>query len=156
MPKIYNRLENPELQFGILHRVGREYCERVNGGKKFKEDSLTGIAGNGQFGFQSSRRKREVASMTETVDGTGLKKAKKSACRPRKMVCRLVSSAEIHRHTMDQEILAQRAAEQKKMNRRNRRNPGARQGRKQPVLITLDRQARSGRRGGLEPTCKMI
>lgn len=152
MPKIYNNLENPELQFAILHKVGREYCERVVDGKRFKADSVSLIAGDGSHGFQSRRRKREVASMTETVDGTGMKKAKKTACRPRKMVCRLVSSQELHKLTSDPEVLAQRDSEVKKQNRANRRNVAARKGRLKPITLALN--PTRGRRGGLEVTIR--
>jgi len=152
MPKVYNRLENPELQFGILHRLPREYTVRVKGVKKFSADGLAPVAGDRSHGFPSRRIPKDGSNFTKTEDGTGFKKKRHSAARPRKMVCRLVSSAEIHRLTMDPELLVQRDLEEKQKNRRNRRNSGARKGKRQPVLITLDRQVKSGRRGGLERT----
>ena len=150
MPKIYNSLENPDLQFALLHRVPREYCERVVKGKKFKEDSVSLIAGDGRYGFQSRRQKREVASMVATVDGTGFKKSKKTACRPRKEVCKLVSSAELCRLTMDPDLRDQRDKEAKKTKRAKHRNKGARLGRKQTLVFQSN--PTRGRRGGLTPS----
>ena len=151
MPKIYNNLENPELQFGLLHRVGREFCERVVKGKRFKQDEVSLVAGDGGFGFQSRRQKREVASMVETVDGTGLKKDRKTACRPRKEVCKLVSSMELHRLTMDPELKDQRDSEARKAIRIRNRNRRANYGRRKAVVLTTN--PTRGRRGGLERTC---
>jgi hypothetical protein len=150
MPLVYNKLENPSLQFAILHKIGREYCERVVDGKKFKADSVSLIAGDGRFGFQSRRRKREVSSMVETVDGTGFKKSKKTACRPRKMPCRLVSSQTLQKLAADPEILARRDTEAKKTKRASRRNGAARKGRMKPIKLALNRT--TGRRGGLTTT----
>lgn len=151
MPRIYNKLENPALQFGILWRIGREYCERVKGVKGFKSDAITEVAGNREYGFQTRRQKREVASMTLTVDKTGLKKSKKTACRPRKEVCRLVSGAELHRLTMDPELKDQRDSEARKAIRVRNRNRRANYGRRKAVVLTTN-PTRS-RRGGLERTC---
>ena len=150
MPRIYNKLENPALQFSLLHRVGREFCERVVKGKRFKEDSLTEIAGNGVYGFQSRRQKREVSSMVQTIDGTGLKKAKKTACKPRKEVCKLATSFQIYWNTLDPEEKKRRLDEQNKRIRRQTRNRKAGYGRRKAVVFTTNPTTK--RRGGLVPT----
>jgi len=150
MPKIYNRLENPELQFGLLHRVPREYCEYAKGSKPFKSDDLTEIAGNRQYGFQSRRQKREVSSMTLTVDKTGLKKAKKTACKPRKEVCKLVTSFQAYWASLDPEEKKRRKDEQDKRIRARNRNRRAIYGRRKVVVFTTN-QTR-GKRGGLTTT----
>ena len=150
MPKIYNRLENPELQFGLLHRVPREYCEYAKGSKPFKSDDLTEIAGNRQYGFQSRRQKREVSSMTLTVDKTGLKKAKKTACKPRKEVCKLVTSFQAYWASLDPEERKKRESEQNKRIRRQKRNRKAGYGRRKAVVFTTNPTTK--RRGGLVPT----
>lgn len=150
MPRIYNKLENPALQFGLLHRVGREFCERVVKGKKFKQDELSLVAGNGVYGFQSRRQKREVSSMTETIDGTGLKKSKGTATRPRKEVCRLATSFQIYWNTLDPEEQKRRQDEQRRRIRSQNRNKKAGDGRRKLVVRTTNNT--TGRRGGLTPT----
>jgi len=150
MSRVYNKLENPALQFSLLHRVGREFCERVVKGKRFKEDSLTEIAGNGVYGFQSRRQKREVSSMVQTIDGTGLKKAKKTACKPRKEVCKLVTSFQAYWASLDPEEKKRRKDEQDKRIRARNRNRRAIYGRRKVVVFTTN-QTR-GKRGGLTTT----
>lgn len=150
MPKIYNKLVNPQLQFALLHRVPREYCEYVEGSRPFKNDDLTELAGNRAFGFQSRRQKREVASMVETVDGTGLKKSKKTACRPRKEVCKMANSFQVYWAELGPEERARRVSEFKKAKRARNRNNGARHGRKQTLVFQSN--PTRGRRGGLTPT----
>ena len=150
MPKIYNLLENPSLQFALLHKVPREYCERVVKGKKFKQDSVSLIAGDGRFGFQSRRQKREVASMVPTVDGTGLKKARKTATRPRKEVCKLATSFQIYWNMLDPEEKKSRLEEQRKRIRAGKRNRKASYGRRKAVVFTTNPTTK--RRGGLVPT----
>lgn len=158
LPKIYNSLENPSLQFALLHRVPREYCERVVKGKRFKQDSLTDIAGDGRFGFQSRRRKREVASMVKTVDGTGLKNARKTATRQRKETCKLVNTFQIYWAGLDPEEKKRRQDEQRKQIRlRNlalrRANYGTRKAAKGwGEGIVFASNPTKGRRGGLTRT----
>jgi hypothetical protein len=150
MPRIYNKLENPALQFALLHRVPREFCEKVVKGKRFKEDSLTEIAGNGIFGFQSRRQKREVASMVQTIDGTGLKKARKTATKPRKETCKLATSFQIYWNMLDPEEQKRRGSEQNKRIRKQTRNRKAGYGRRKAVVMTTN--PTRGKRGGLTPT----
>lgn len=152
MHKIYNSLENPALQFALLHRVQREFCERVVGGKRYKEDSLTPIAGDGRFGFQSRRQKREVAAMVLTVDKTGLKNARKTATRPRKETCKLVNKFQIYWAELEPEERARRVSEFKKAKRAKNRNKKAREGRK--CTLVFESNPTRGRRGGLERTCQ--
>lgn len=152
MPKVYNKLENPALQFGILWRVGREYCEYVKGSKPFKNDDLTEVAGNRQFGFQSRRQKREVSSMVETIDKTGLKKKRGSVCRPRKMVCKLPTSFEVYWSSLEPEEQKRRQKEQDKRVRAGKRNRAARKGRRQTLVF--ESNPTKGKRGGLTPTVR--
>lgn len=152
MPKIYNRLENPELQFGLLWRVRREFCEYVRGSKPYKHDDLTEVAGNRQFGFQTRRQKREVSSMVQTVDKTGLKKSKKTATRPRKETCKLATSFQIYWNTLDPEEKKRRVSEQNKRIRKQTRNRKAGYGRRKAIVMTTN-PTRS-RRGGLEKTSR--
>lgn len=151
MPKIYNRLENPDKQFALLHGVRREYCEWVKGGKRYKQDSLTEIAGNGRFGFQTRRQKREVASMTVTVDKTGLKKSRKTVCRPRKEVSKLATSFQQYWAELGPEEQARRVSEFKRAKRAKNRNRRANYGRRKAVVLKTN--PTRGRRGGLERTC---
>jgi len=150
LPKIYNSLENPELQFGLLHRVRREFCERVVKGKRFKQDEVSLVAGDGRFGFQSRRQKREVASMVQTVDGTGLKKARKTATRPRKETCKLVTSFQQYWGELEPAERARRVSEFKRAKRARNRNNAARRGRKQTLVFQSN--PTRGRRGGLTRT----
>lgn len=150
MPKVYNGLENPELQFALLHRVRREYCERVVGGKKFKQDDVSLIAGDGRYGFQTRRQKREVASMVLTVDKTGLKKSRKTATRPRKEVCKLVNSFHIYWAELEPAERARRVREFKRAKRAKNRNRRAEYGRRKAVVFTTNNT--TGRRGGLTPS----
>lgn len=152
MPKIYNKLVNPQLQFALLHRVPREYCEYVEGSRPFKNDDLTELAGNRAFGFQSRRQKREVSSMVETVDGTGLKKSKKTACRPRKEVCKLVNSFQIYWMELEPAERARRVGVFRRAKRAKNRNRRANYGRRKAVVLTTN--PTRGRKGGLERTCK--
>lgn len=154
MPKIYNKLVNPQLQFALLHRVPREYCEYVEGSRPFKNDDLTELAGNRAFGFQSRRQKREVASMVSTVDGTGLKKARKTATRPRKETCKLATSFQIYWNTLDPEERKSRLDTQRKRIRAGKRNRRAAYGRRKVVVFTTN--STTGRRGGLDRTIKSI
>jgi len=119
-------------------------------GKKFKRDELSLIAGDGRFGFQSRRQKREVASMVETVDGTGLKKARKTATRPRKETCKLATSFEAYWASLDPEEQKRRESEQDKRIRAGKRNRKANYGRRKSVVFTTNNT--TGRRGGLTPS----
>lgn len=150
MPRIYNKLENPALQFGLLWRVRREYCERVKGVKGYKQDALTEVAGNREYGFQSRRQKREVSSMTETIDGTGLKKSRKTATRPRKETCKLATSLEIYWAGLDPEEKKRRQDEQRRRIRAGKRNRRSRYGRREAIILTTN--PTRGRRGGLDAT----
>ena len=150
MSRVYNKLENPALQFALLHRVPREYCEYVKESKPFKNDDLTEVAGNRQYGFQSRRQKREVSSMVQTIDKSGLKKSKKTACKPRKEVCKLVTSFQAYWASLDPEEKKRRKDEQDKRIRARNRNRRAIYGRRKVVVFTTN-QTR-GKRGGLTTT----
>lgn len=150
MPRVYNSLENPELQFALLHRVQREYCERVVDGKKFKQDDVSLIAGDGRYGFQSRRHKREVASMVETIDKTGLKKARKTATRPRKETCKMANSFQVYWGTLDPEEKKNRLDKQRKRIRAGKRNRKAAYGRRKVIVFATN--PTRGKRGGLTPT----
>lgn len=151
MAKIYNRLSNPALQFANLWRLSREYTVRAVGVPKRKIDDLGKIAGDGRYGFPSRHQKKDGSNITTTVDGTGHKKLRKSVVRPRKAVCRLISSAELERLVMNPELKARRNSEAKKAKRANKRNNGARCGRRKAVVYTTNNT--KGKRGGLTPTC---
>lgn len=152
MPKIYNRVENPELQFVILHRLPREYTVRVKGVKKFSADGLSPIAGDRSHGFPSRRIPKDGSNITTTVDGTGFKKKRGSVARPRKMVCRLVSSAELQRQTMDPELLAQRAEEARRVKWKLNRHNNNKSRRAHKRALAFKSISIGSRRGGLTRT----
>lgn len=90
--------------------------------------------------------------MVSTVDGTGLKKARKTATHPRKEVCKLATNFQIYWNTLDKEERDRRASEQKKRIRKQTRNRKARYGRRKAIVMTTN-PTRS-RRGGLEVTSR--
>lgn len=107
-------------------------------GKRFKEDDVSLVAGDGRFGFKSHRQE-EVVLMSPTVDGTGWKKSRKSVCKPRKEVCKLVSSDILHSLTENPDVRNQRNEEARKKKRARNRNNGARRGwrRKKSALLRI-------------------
>jgi len=129
IPRIYNQLGESAFQFTLLHPVPLEYCERVVKGKRFKEDDIGLVAGDGRFGFKAHRQE-EVVSMSPTADGTGWKKARKTVARPRKETCKLATSFQIYWAELEPEERARRMSEFKKAKRAKNRNPGARAGRR--------------------------
>ena len=128
----YNVLDGENRRFA--KRVGvsvGEYTVRAKGVRKArKTDPLSMVAGCGNFGFSTKRPKRDDAKFVQTIDGTGLKKDRHSAAKPRKMVCRLATSAEVHIASTDPDVLRERAAVTRKFKRSKNRNRKAKYGRK--------------------------
>ena len=107
-------------------------------GKRFKEDEVSLVAGDGRFGFKSCRQE-EIVSMSPTIDGTGWKKSRKSVCKPRKEVCKLVSSDILRSLTENPDVRNQRDEEAKKTKRAKYRNRGSARGklRKKSALLQI-------------------
>jgi len=128
----YNVLQNAERQFSKKHGMPcGEYTIRAKGVRKArKTDPLSMVAGCGNFGFSIKRPKRDDAKFVQTIDGTGLKKDRHSAAKPRKMVCRLATSAEVRIASTDPDVLRERAAVTRKFKRSKNRNRKAKYGRK--------------------------
>lgn len=128
----YNVLDGENRRFAKKEgfSVG-EYTVRANGVRKArKTDPLSMKAGCGNFGFSTKRPKRDDAKFVETNDGTGLKKSRHSAARPRKMCCLLVTTAEVHLASLDPDVIREREAVTRKFNRKRNRNRKAGYGRK--------------------------
>jgi len=120
----YNVLDGENRRFAKKEgfSVG-EYTVRAKGVRKArKTDPLSMKAGCGNFGFSTKRPKQDDAKFVETVDGTGLKKSRHSAARPRKMVCRLVTTAEVHLASTDPDVIKEREAVSRKAKRKRNRN----------------------------------
>lgn len=149
--KLYNVLENPTLQFAILHRLGRgEYAVRVKGVGKRKVDDLGKVAGDHTFGFPSRHKRDEEVRIVPDLDG-GLKKSRFTTTHPRKMPCRLPTTFEVTRASMDPLVRAEKDKRDKKIVRAGKRNRGARYGRRSArEAVSV---GSNGKGGGLERTC---
>lgn len=127
----YNVLQEEPRFFAILHQMATsEKTVRVKGVRKArKTDPLSLSAGCGNYGFQNNRFSSDP-KFTETNDGTGLKKVRHTACRPRKEVCRLATSAEVHVASIDPVVWGEKVKSDQKFRRKRNRNRKATYGRK--------------------------
>lgn len=126
--KMYNRLDGPEAFFAIKHGLPtREYCVKVDKMRKRPVGGVEEVAGNGEFGFPRRRISEDAIQFVKTLDGEGLKKARKTICRHRKNVSRLATNFECSK---DFELLERKNRIRAKIARRKNRNRKANWGRK--------------------------
>lgn len=134
---IYNIPKTKEEQtFLKTNRLGLEWTRRVKGGKRFSSNGdLDRVAGNGQYGFTT---KRPFVNITKGLDGQYVK-SRKTACRPRKNICRLATNESIRMGAIDSDIFRRKERLEKqeqetrmrrKIARAKNRNPRARKGNK--------------------------
>jgi len=132
---IYNIPQTEEdKKFLKTYRLGLEWTRRVKGGRRFSSNGdLDKVAGDGRYGFTT---KRPFVNITKGLDGQNIK-SRKTACRPRKNVCKLATNESIRIGTINsdplrrEERLARQEQEAKmrqKATRAKNRNPRARKG----------------------------
>jgi len=131
MTKAYNILSGENRLWAILnHFPIAEYATKIKGVRKRPVDTVSKVAGNREFGFIDRRKSKDEVPFAPTVDGTGLKKAKRTACRPRKMPSRLATTFEVYMGSMDPVVKQEREDSFNKAKRARNRNRRALYGRK--------------------------
>jgi len=127
----FNVLQGDERKFAVMRGLSvGEYTIRAVGVRKArKTDPLSMKAGDGNFGFSTKRPRRDDAKFVKTLDGTGLKKARATATRPRKMPCLLATKAEVHLASLDPVVRQEREKSHEKAKRAKNRNRKSKYGR---------------------------
>jgi hypothetical protein len=128
----FNVLQGRDRKFAKMNglSVGEYTIRAIDVRKARKTDPLSMKAGDGNFGFSIKRPRRDDAKFVQTLDGTGLKKARATATRPRKMPCLLATRAEVHLASLDPVVRQEREKSHKKAKRAKNRNHKAKYGRK--------------------------
>lgn len=124
MWKVSNILTGDERKFVLMRGLPcADFTVKAKGVRKARKvDPLSLKAGDGNFGFPSRHQSGDPAKMTNTIDGTGFKSARKSVVRPRKNVCLLATSAEVHRASIDPLVRQEGELASKKAKRARNRN----------------------------------
>lgn len=120
----FNILQADERKFAQSKGLSvGEYTVRAVGVRKAKgTDPLSLKAGDGNWGFSTKKSRNDNSKFEPTVDGTGLKKARATIVSPKKMPCRLATSAEVRLASADPVVLAERRLVSKKAKRAGQRN----------------------------------